>query len=306
MAETKYSKYIIREPLAFNIFPPFTPRLLFDSKNYFPEMNFGIRYTYITQPIDMERPHAHDFDQFFCFMGAPEDMRVFDGEVELYLGEEGTKNIINTTTVVYVPKGMVHCPIRWTRVDKPMMFVNIVLSPQYTRTAQQAGFHNSLELTAQKVSSEEASRIIGVAVPLPSYLPEDYKVQEIYVQDNLLRLFISDTALEKRLVTLGDAAGTRQKYMFECKMEMGIKWYPKGQVGGLKLPGEQVTIREGKGVLVDRETHIELWWLLPPQSALEQPGQFEIVLSASKNFSKDELLKVAESVTTNAGFPHPL
>jgi len=74
----------------------------------------------------------------------------------------------------------------------------------------------------------------------------------------------------------------------------------------LKLPGEQVTIREGKGVLVDRETHIELWWLLPPQSALEQPGQFEIVLSASKNFSKDELLKVTESVTTNAGSPHPL
>jgi hypothetical protein len=34
MAETKYSKYIIREPLAFNTFPPLTPRLLFDSKNF--------------------------------------------------------------------------------------------------------------------------------------------------------------------------------------------------------------------------------------------------------------------------------
>ncbi|GEM_PF-961115 len=298
MTETKYSKYIIKEPLAFNIFPPYTPRLLFDSKNYFPEMNFGIRYTYINQPIDMEKPHAHDFDQFFCFMGTPEDMRVFDGEAELYLGEEGTKHIINTTTVVYVPRGLVHCPIRWTRVGKPMMFVNIILAPQYTRVGQQAGFSNSLELTAQRVTPEEASRILGVAMPMPAYLPEGYKVQEIYVQqDGSVRLFISDTALEKRLVTLGDATGTRQKYWFECKIEVGIKWHPEGQVGGLKIPGEPATISsKSKGVLVDRETHLELWWLLPPRSTPKKPGQFEIVLSTSKSISKDELLKVARSI----------
>lgn len=297
MAETKYSKYIIKGPLAFNTFPPYTPRLLFDSKNYFPEMNFGIRYTYISQPIDMEHPHAHDFDQFFCFMGTPEDMRVFDGEAELYLGEESTKHIINTTTVVFVPRGLVHCPIKWTRVGKPMMFINIILTPQYTRTIQGTGFSDSLELTAKKVTLKEARRILGVALPLPAYLPEGHKVQEIYVQDNSLRLFISDKALEKRLVTLGDAAGKRQQYWFECKMEVGIRWYPEGQPGGLKIPGEQVTISKGKGVLVDRETHLELWWLLPPRSTSKQPGQFEIVLSASKSISKDELLKVARSIS---------
>src|SRR4030042_6556060 len=129
MAEKDYSKYLITEPLAFNIFPPYKPRLLFDTKNHFPEMNFGIRYTYITTPIEMEQPHAHDFDQSFCFMGAPEDMRVFDGEVELYLGEECTKNIITNTTVAFIPKGMIHCPIIWKRVGKPMMFINIVLAP---------------------------------------------------------------------------------------------------------------------------------------------------------------------------------
>jgi hypothetical protein len=298
MAVNKYEKYIVREPLGFNIFPPYAPRLLFDSKNHFPEMGFGIRYTYITEPIDMERPHAHDFDQFFCFMGAPEDMRIFDGEVELYLGEESTKNIINTTTVVYVPKGMVHCPIRWTRVGRPMMFVNIVLSPQYTRTVQSAEFHNSLELTARKVSLTEAGRIIGVAVPLPAYLPEKYKIQEVYIQDDLVRLFISDTALSKRQLTLGDAEGTRQKYMFECKMELGIRWHSGGKKDALKLAGDRVAIGEAKGILTDRETHQELWWLLPARQVPGQAGQFEIALSISKGFSRDELIRVAGSVNT--------
>jgi len=297
MAEEKYEKYIIREPLAWNIFPPFTPRLLFDSKNYFPEMNFGIRYTYINEPIHMERPHAHDFDQFFCFMGTPEDMRVFDGEVELYLGEESTKNIINTTSVVYVPSGMVHCPVIWTRVSKPMMFVNIVLTPSYTRSDQRAGFHDRIEVTAKKVSLEEASHILGAPVPQPAYLPEGYKIQEIYVQDNSLRFLISDKEIEKRLITSGDAAGKRDSYAFECQMEMAIKWYPEGKAGGMDVPGESVEIGEGnKGILADREQHVELGWLLPPQSTPKQPGQYEILLSAGKRTTADELLKVARSV----------
>jgi len=295
MAETKYEKYIIREPLAEGLF---TPRLLFDSKNYFPEIDFGIRYTYIKQPVELERPHAHDFDQFLCFMGSPEDMRVFDGEVELYLGEESTRNIINSTSVVYIPSGMVHCPIIWTRVDKPMMFVNIVLTSSYTRSDQRAGFRDSLELTAQKVTSEEASRVLGTPVPRPAYLPEGCKVQEIYVQDDSVRLLISEAEIEKQKRTLGYAVDTPERYHFECRMDMAIKWHPEGKVGGLKTPGESVTINaDNDGILADREQHVELSWLLPPKSTPKQPGQYEILLSAGKRTSKDELLKVAKSVT---------
>lgn len=97
MAPFDYEKYIINEPFAWNIFPPFTPRMYSDSQNHSPETGSGIRYTYIVEPIEMERPHAHEFDQFFCFIGTPEDQRVFAGEVELYLGEESSKIIINKT-----------------------------------------------------------------------------------------------------------------------------------------------------------------------------------------------------------------
>ena len=162
METTKYEKYFIREPLQWNNFPPYAPRLLFDSKNHFPEMNFGIRCTYIDTPIHMERPHAHDFDQFFCFLGTPEDLRVFDGEVEVHLGEEDAVNIVNSTTVVYVPRGMIHCPMIWKRVTKPMMFINIVLAGSYTRSDQHTGYFDRLSLTAKKITSEQAEKVLGI------------------------------------------------------------------------------------------------------------------------------------------------
>jgi hypothetical protein len=296
-AAAKYEKYIIREPYHWTIFPPYTPRLFFDAKNHFPEANFGIRYTYINQGINMERPHAHDFDQFLCNLGPPEDISRFDAELELYLGEEGAKNILNTSTVSYIPAGLIHGPTLYRKINKPMMLFNVILTPQYTRSDQRAELRNYLELSEQRLTLEEASRILGVAVPQPAYLPEGCKIQEIYAQDNSLRLLISDKEIEKQQLTLGDASGTRQRYSYECIMEMSIKWYPEGKKGGLKVPGEQVTIGKGsKGVLADRENYIELWWLLPQWSTPDTPGQYEIVLSAGKKTTKDELVKVARSV----------
>ncbi len=159
-----------------------------------------------------------------------------------------------------------------------------------------ATFTDTLELTAEKTTLEEASNILGMAVPSPAYLPKDYKIQEVYIQGRTPRLLISDKEIEKKLITHTDAAGTRQRYEFQCTMEMGIKWYPKGQVGDLKLPGDRVTIGASRGVIVDAGDHNALWWLMPTRSTPEQPGQFEITLSASKNIPKAELLKIAESL----------
>jgi len=286
---TKYEKYIVRDPLSWNIFPPYTPRLLFDSKNYYPEMDFGIRYTYINEPIQMERPHAHDFDQFFCFMGTPEDQRIFDGDVELYLGEEETKNIINSASVVYVPKGMVHCPIIWKRVSQPMMFINIVLASSYTRSDQHEGFFDRIEMTAKKVTMEEAARFLGVAVPQPGYLPKDYVVQDVYTQDDSVKVYLAENPVEKRIISMGDAGKSRQQYALQCKMGINIKWQPEGE-DVIAAIGEPTDIGKYRGVIIDREQHYQLWWLMPGKS-----GQYEITLSVGKKMPLDELKKIAQS-----------
>ncbi len=133
MAELKYGKYIIRKPLVENKYPPYTPCLLFESKNYFPNINFSVRYTYINQPIRMETTHTHSFDQLICFIGTPEDARNFDAEIELYLGTEGVKNTIDKTSVAYIPRGLAHGPLIFKRVDKPIILFHTSIASKYVK-----------------------------------------------------------------------------------------------------------------------------------------------------------------------------
>ena len=134
MAQGIYDKYFITEPVEPG---KFAPRLFFNSRKYFGEKNFSLRWNYITQPYLMEeKPHSHDFDQFLHFYGAdPSNVREFGAEVELYLGEEGEKHVITATTIVHIPKGMIHCPLNFKKVDKPIIFMNVPLTPEYVRPA---------------------------------------------------------------------------------------------------------------------------------------------------------------------------
>ena len=79
-------------------------------------------------------PHSHDFDQFLHFYGGNSlDIKDFDAEVEFTIGEEGEKHIITETTVVHIPKGLLHCPLEFKRVDKPILFVHCTLASKYVK-----------------------------------------------------------------------------------------------------------------------------------------------------------------------------
>lgn len=65
------------------------------------------------------KTHTHDFDEIIAFFGSnPDDPTDLCGEVELWLG--GEKHIIKKSCVVFVPKGLEHCPMRFLRVDRPI------------------------------------------------------------------------------------------------------------------------------------------------------------------------------------------
>jgi hypothetical protein len=136
MALGKYDRYFINEPIMKGIF---APKLKFNSRMHFGEKNFSLVWNYIPEPFMMEdTPHSHDFDQFLHFYGADaSNVKEFKAEVELYLGEEGEKHIITTTTIVHIPKGMIHCPLNFKRIDKPIVFMNIPLTPEYNRSVSQ-------------------------------------------------------------------------------------------------------------------------------------------------------------------------
>ena len=134
MVEDKYDKYFITEPVIKG--DDVKKRLAFFGSQHFSGLNYWVRWNCFTKPrLFKDPPHAHDFDQVFHFMGGdPDDITDFRAVVEFTL--EGEKYIFDRMTLIYVPKGMVHCPIEVTKVDKPIMFMNVALTGEYERAGE--------------------------------------------------------------------------------------------------------------------------------------------------------------------------
>ena len=129
MAESRYDYLKTTGIVRDSIYPPFKGMIFYA----LPEGNFQIRFTHVSVPFDgLEPPHKHDFDEVFFFVPCSDDLRAYDAETELYLGDPAEKYIINKTTAVHVPAGLLHCPIKHTRVGLPFFFVNCPLTPDYT------------------------------------------------------------------------------------------------------------------------------------------------------------------------------
>lgn len=127
MSKRKYDNLILTEPI---IEGNFAPKI---GLRELTGLNIQLAYNCITEPFLMiKNAHKHDQDQYLCFIGGdPRNIRKFGAEVELLLGEEGEKYIINKTAVVYIPAGIVHCPLNFTRVDEPVIFMDIYCGSEY-------------------------------------------------------------------------------------------------------------------------------------------------------------------------------
>ena len=127
MTNKKYQELIFEEPIVEGNFAPKIG--LKDLEG----LNIRIAYNCVSEPFFMiKNAHKHEHAQYLCFIGGnPMDIRDFGAEVELSLGDEGEKYIINKTTVVHVPAGLSHCPLNFTKVDKPIIFMDIYPAAEY-------------------------------------------------------------------------------------------------------------------------------------------------------------------------------
>jgi uncharacterized RmlC-like cupin family protein len=55
-------------------------------------------------------------------------VKEFDAEIQVALGEEWEVHTVNSTSVIYIPKGLQHCPINVKIVNKPFLFGHIMLA----------------------------------------------------------------------------------------------------------------------------------------------------------------------------------
>jgi hypothetical protein len=79
--------------------------------------------------------HTHPVDEVLVFAGInPADMNYLGAEVQIDLGKEHERHIIDKPSVVVVPAGTAHCPIITRWVDRPFAFFSVNLSAKPATT----------------------------------------------------------------------------------------------------------------------------------------------------------------------------
>jgi hypothetical protein len=137
MTKTKYGKYILRGTGGKYLNQQTSAMIpvVLEGLEDWGGIKHRMNWSFILQPIPLVgEPHVHDFDEFLCFLSCdPANELDFEAEVELSLGQEGEKQIIKSPTVVCIPRGLIHCPLNFKTINKPVLFCHIYLTPEYVR-----------------------------------------------------------------------------------------------------------------------------------------------------------------------------
>jgi hypothetical protein len=127
----KYDKYVIHPPHV-EIASGDDRRVVFngnmvDYRTLGYDMTIGLQF--VTRPFVSDNPcHTHNFQEFLAWYGGnPKDAGDFGAEVVIYLGEEMEKYVFTRPTIVNLPPGLAHCPLEITRVDRPIIQLEIML-----------------------------------------------------------------------------------------------------------------------------------------------------------------------------------
>lgn len=79
------------------------------------------------------KPHTHEMDEILGFVSTsvdhPHELR---GEVELWLDDE--KHILTKSCLVFVPRGLKHCPLVIEKVTSPIVHFSVLTGGQYLWT----------------------------------------------------------------------------------------------------------------------------------------------------------------------------
>jgi hypothetical protein len=152
MADTKYGRYIISEPIhevlrtegaqATGVEQKgWSGGATYPSQPQLPEAPLHAFYTWffeVPTPNPVVLAHEHPYDELIMFMGTnPDDTTDLGAVVEFGLGDE--THVIDKVSAIYIPAGLRHCPILYREVTRPHNFVAISLSPRYITEGGEGG-----------------------------------------------------------------------------------------------------------------------------------------------------------------------
>lgn len=135
----KYAKYLTTDIREESVLPEaiLSPVFGLRGSRAISEAKANFGFDVITKPYFLDRvTHVHPGDEYLCFLtgNVPDCFSDFDAEIDIYLGKEQELHTITEPTVVYIPKGLPHCPLEFRKVGKPLLFMMILLTPKFIMT----------------------------------------------------------------------------------------------------------------------------------------------------------------------------
>jgi len=136
-SESKYEKYILQElRMPEGMMPSAeymqraTKVLWMDGENTPGAFNVNVTWLWKATDFNHDEAHKHDYDEVIGFFGSdldrPSDL---NAEVEFWLEDE--KYILTKSTLLFIPEGLTHCPLRVLSVNQPIFHFTIVRSGTY-------------------------------------------------------------------------------------------------------------------------------------------------------------------------------
>jgi len=137
MAESKYQKYVLREPRIH-----LSPKKVTDNPTFglseelmagFQKMDCNFNFVGILGSYVLaDPPHRHNCDEILFFISTdPRNSQDLGGELEIALGPEWEKHTTNTPAIICIPKGLQHCPVFVKKVTRPFYFGHLLLAADY-------------------------------------------------------------------------------------------------------------------------------------------------------------------------------
>ena len=111
---------------------PISPVTFIDS-NHVPGAFYAESVWFHEAPQGSPPEHCHDdFDELLVFFGSdPERPHDLCGEIELWIG--GENYMLTESCMVFIPRGVPHCPMYFRRVDRPILHMSVGPGKSYSR-----------------------------------------------------------------------------------------------------------------------------------------------------------------------------
>lgn len=82
------------------------------------------------------QPHSHEFDEVLLLAGTNKDNpHDLDGEIEIWIEDE--QYIITKGCMIFIPKGIKHCPIIFRKINRPVYFISAANVNKYESERKQ-------------------------------------------------------------------------------------------------------------------------------------------------------------------------